>query len=244
MFDSFRVHRTALALLAAGGLAAAAATADADIVIDNFTSGSASLLTLAAGDSQVFEGGLTEALGGSRIVKVRNFGGVDDTAVSGGTVQSGAFDGVRGGFGTGDVQLVYQGVEFPGSIGGVNFTDLADVEFFRFDISANTTPSLTVALQFDSYDPFFANFSQQTSVTVAVPAGGGLIDVPVDTLDLSIVDVVNITFGYDFFATENFNDIVNQSFTVNSIVGVVPEPSSMVLAAAGVVPFLTRRRRM
>ncbi|BAM03101.1 PEP-CTERM sorting domain-containing protein [Phycisphaera mikurensis] len=216
------------------------------VLIDDFSAGTNAVLNAADGSVSDRQGPLAGVVdSGWRAVVSRNFSPDQGTGNSI-AVTGGALVAVRGpGPGSADFQLQYTGEEFPGN-GSWDYTGLAGEDTLFVDFLSNTTSALKVSVQAIRYDAGFANFTQSVTSSAFATTTGGPSSVAVDLTPLNLaafgpIDALDVTFSFDP-QPYDFNQTVNQAFTVTRIDTVIPEPASLaMLGLSGLL--LTRRSR-
>jgi len=177
---------------------------------------------------------LSAVLGGFREGQVRNY----DNPLTASTLSTSGsqLNAVRGN-GNGDFVLRYFGQNETSIIdGNWNYTGLSDAISLQLTFSANTTTDLRVNVLARKWDGGYNNFVSTASAEAFVPVGASMLDLSLSALNLALFG------GIDQFEIV-FTTPRNQSFSVDSIVAVVPEPTSFALVGVVAMTLLTRRER-
>jgi len=208
----------------------------ATILVDHFDEvDTLSILNTTDGTSGQYEA-LSAVLGGYREGQVRNYGVPPNNSASTLSTSGSQFNAVRGN-GNGDFVLRYFGQNVDSIIGGNwNYTGLSDATSLQLTFSANTTADLRVNVLARKWTGFYNNFVSTASAVAFVPVGASTLDLSLSALNLGLFG------GIDQFEIV-FTTPRNQSFSVDSIVAVVPEPTSFALAGVVAMTLLTRRER-
>ncbi len=208
-------------LIAALAAVTAPGIAWADLAIDDFSAGTASVTHTEDGKKSAREGGLAGVLDGQgyREVVVRNYGaeqGSGNSAVV--DAGSGILRVQRGpGPSACDTVLNDTGVEYPG-VGTRDFAGPEDATAIEIAVRGNTNPTLKITVTVSKWDADFANL-EAVRASTDVPAGESTATIDLAPLDLAAfgpIDEIGIAFisspdPYDYQMT------IDQAFEIGSI---------------------------